>query len=512
MMALPFRIIEQLPGPAPPPYRIAEVYMFDTCTHKCGYCWLAESGQVLDFKQLEPFRDRSVIDKITSFFLSRTTPETKWLIQLTGGEPLIAPSLNQLLDPVIEAGNRIAFYTALLVGERHPGFRFLIENPYPRVDYVMASFHPEAEMNEAKYFEKIRILKDVGHKVFLRFVGHPQRLHRLEELSDRCREMDICFYPTTLMSNNYPGAYTRKQKDLLRSHFSSLSQNIQLEGAVNTTGLQCYGGSRVIAIHLQTGNITPCISVHQPSLGNIYEDRLELNSAPIQCPEPGAVCSCDVHFQQNVVISCDDRTNFEKQMNGFVPPQDFQQRLAAVRANGLLLGGTSNMGIGGIVDDSRLFYTIDEVRENFRKAHGLPRTGLNGAHVRELVGVVQDLRSANEYSQIEQGSFHRIVTPTGRWAYAAFLPLKIPADTAGQLWVRIRATVQQGEAGFGVLNRGGTAFQDRAFAAAREEDYKIFLKISQAADAESVVIENSTPGGEPAEILLREVTVLSESP
>lgn len=37
----------------PAPYQIAEVYMFDTCTHKCGYCWLAESGQVLDFAQLE---------------------------------------------------------------------------------------------------------------------------------------------------------------------------------------------------------------------------------------------------------------------------------------------------------------------------------------------------------------------------------------------------------------------------------------------------------------------------
>ena len=143
------RTAEPLPRRATPPtYRIAEIYMFDTCTHRCGYCWLAESGQVLDFAQLEPFRDPSFIDKITSFFLHRTTPEKKWLLQLTGGEPLLAPNLDRLGTPLMEAGNRLAFYTALLVGPKHPGFRFLLEHPHPSVEYVMASFHPEAEADE----------------------------------------------------------------------------------------------------------------------------------------------------------------------------------------------------------------------------------------------------------------------------------------------------------------------------------------------------------------------------
>src|SRR4051794_4535919 len=89
-----------LPGPTPPPYRIAEVYMFDTCTHKCGYCWLAESGQVLDFSQLDRFRDNGFVDQIAAFFVSRTTSENKWLLQLTGGEPLMAPNLERLALPV----------------------------------------------------------------------------------------------------------------------------------------------------------------------------------------------------------------------------------------------------------------------------------------------------------------------------------------------------------------------------------------------------------------------------
>src|ERR1700691_2908678 len=84
----------------PASYRVAEVYMFDTCTHKCGYCWLAESGQVLDFSQLKPFEDLEFIGKIQSFFLKRTLPGLGWLLVLTGGEPLIAPHLDRLAEPL----------------------------------------------------------------------------------------------------------------------------------------------------------------------------------------------------------------------------------------------------------------------------------------------------------------------------------------------------------------------------------------------------------------------------
>jgi hypothetical protein len=190
-------IPESAPSSENPAFRLAEVSMFDTCTHRCGYCWLAESGQVLDFQQLERFRSTEWIDSVAGFFNSRSTASAKWLTQLSGGEPLIAPNLDRLCNALFERGNRAAFYTALLVGRNHPGFRFLLSVSAPAVDYVMASFHPEAELDEVRYFEKLTALKDAGHRMFLRFVGHPGRPGRLEYLAERCARLDIRFLPTT---------------------------------------------------------------------------------------------------------------------------------------------------------------------------------------------------------------------------------------------------------------------------------------------------------------------------
>jgi organic radical activating enzyme len=489
--------------------RVAELYLFDTCTLRCGYCWLAESGNVLDFSQLDRFRDPNILDKIVSFFLSRTTPNLPWLLILTGGEPLLAPNLDRLMTPLLDAGNRMAYYTALMVGHNHPGFRFLLDHPFPETDYVMASLHPESELEEPRYFDKIRMLKEAGHRVFVRFVSHPKRLHRLSELSERCRDLDVCFYPTTLLSNHYPASYTTAEKTQLQSHFSSLSQFIQLEGGLDTNGLMCHGGSGVISVNLQTGNITPCITVHSPSLGNIFEDRLQWFDGPALCPEPGITCVCDIHFQQNIVLSAGDQTRFEQLSRGFVPPQDYSTELSEMS---LQFYNKTRTGMGDVADDGQLFYTIEEVRENYRTARSLPRTSLNRPHLLELGSALQNVQLCDERAEIRSGSPMTILTPPAQWSWAAAIPLIFPQEIPGEFWLRIRATVSQGEAGFGILNKEGTSFQDRCFLPAGPERRTVFLQVSNPPNASSLIIENSAAGGTPAGILLDTVTVFVAQP
>jgi organic radical activating enzyme len=349
--------------------RVAEVYMFDTCTHKCGYCWLAESGQVLDAEQLAPYRSPDFIDQVARFFTSRTSEAELWLVQLTGGEPLLAPNLDRLCDQLIEAGNSVAFYTALLLGEKHPSYRWLLKHPYPATDYVMGSFHPEAELDEERHFRKYRALKEAGHRVFFRFVGHPSRLERLEHYADRCRELDICFYPTTLFSRSYPGAYTDQERARLRSFFTSRSQDIQLEGGVDTTASTCWAGSRNIAIDLRTGDITPCVTVDGPVIGNLFDDRLELATQPLPCPKPGIGCMCDVHFQQNIVVGAEDDDLFERQAAGYVDPASLGRGFLAGERRRLITKGLpmyrgNETTMGDVQDDSRLIYSLAEIKAN----------------------------------------------------------------------------------------------------------------------------------------------------
>jgi organic radical activating enzyme len=492
-----------------PRRKVAELYLFDTCTLKCGYCWLAESGNVLDQSQLDQFRDLSQIGKISSFFLSRTTPDAKWLLLLTGGEPLIAPNLDRLLAPLHEAGNSTGYYTALMVGSNHPGFRFLLEHPYPQTDYVMASLHPESEADENRYFEKIRRLKDAGHRVFLRYVAHPRRLHRLDELSERCREMDVAFYPTTLLSNRYPGEYTLEERARLSGHFSSLSQHVQLAGGLDTTNLLCHAGSRIIAIHLQTGNITPCITVHRPSLGNIYEDRLELAGAPASCPEPGIDCVCDVHFQQDIVVGAEDGQPFEQLCRGYEPPRRHAGELEGMQRKGLAFYPRSKIGVGGVANDQRLFYSIEEVRENYRATRKLPRTSLHRSGIREVAGSIGVIEICDARARIESAAPPtRIVTPSQQWSWGASAPLSIPEDIDGEIWLRIRAATLTGEGAFGILNRSEPSFQDRCFIKAGAPHSTFFLRVSNAREASRLVIENSGQDGRPAEILLEAVTII----
>lgn len=302
-----------------PIHRVAELFAFDTCTYKCGYCHFAETGKVLDAAQMDPYRDPELIDRIAAFFSKRTTANEKWTALFTGGEPLLMPNLDRLCDAFAASGNKVGFYTALNIGRGQAMFRYLLDRGAAHTDFLMCSFHPESEDFEQEYFEKMRLLKQAGHSVILRLVGHPKRLHRLDDLSAKCREIDVSFYPTPLFSPEYPSEYTQEEHAALVSHMASRSQLIQMRNGVDTTNTLCSASKDMIACDLRTGVITPCVSVSTPILGNIYEDTLALSNTLIECPGKGMSCSCDTHFQQDTVQGFEDSAAFARHKAGFVP-------------------------------------------------------------------------------------------------------------------------------------------------------------------------------------------------
>jgi MoaA/NifB/PqqE/SkfB family radical SAM enzyme len=379
-------------------FRIVQMFLFDTCTHKCAYCHYAESGKVLDASQIRPYRDHDFIDRIINFFNARTTETDKWLITLTGGEPLLMPNMGRFIDGLSAAGNRVAFNTALNVGENSPAYRYLLEHGAPATDYIMASLHPEGEDIEDKWFGRVAALKQAGHSVIVRFVGHPKRLHRLNDLAERCRSLNVAFYPTALLSPDYPAGYTVGEKRSLERFLASLSQLILLKGGIDSATTMCTAGSDLISIDMRTGNFTPCISVNRPRLGNIYEDRLQLLSNPIRCPSPGIACLCDIHFQQNIVRGADDRVCFEKIKSGYVHPMNADDLVQLMDKERVQFAKASPL-IGQTETIDMLALDNSDVKRAFNKT----RSYLLGAYAAENHPVFKQLQFAGDSAAFAAG-------------------------------------------------------------------------------------------------------------
>lgn len=494
-------------------YRLAEVYLFDTCTMKCGYCWLAESGRVADASQLAPYRRTEHIDQLAAFFNSRTTPQEAWTLLLTGGEPLLMPNLGRLCSDLFRHGNKVAFYTSLFVDEGQANFQFLRDSDPADVDYLMASFHPEAEADEDAWFRKVEMLKRAGHKVFIRFVGHPERLHRLEDLSKKCQDLDVAFYAASLLSNRYPAAYTAPQRERLSSHFASTSQLIQLMGGIDTRSTRCVAGSKIIAVDLRTGNITPCISVSSPSLGNIYEDRLTLYSTDIACPEPGINCMCDVHYQQDILTGVSDSTGFAQLKQGFAPPQRRDAEIEAMKSRGIRFYGSEKAGIGGVQDDSRLYYSIQEVKDSLKRTGALGvshRSYRLGGEAPPLFRL-EDLAACNS-AVVQKAGLIRIETPAERWAYAAQFPIRWE-DPAGKTFVvRVEYSIERGKLGIGCVTADGRAFVGEGEKIAVEGDFSSDITVDLEDGAGWLVIRNVAADGEPSVLRLLGIRTFAAEP
>jgi len=339
--------------------RTAHIYLYDTCPLRCGYCHLAEGGFVSDISQLKPFQDRSFINQITHFFNKRTTSETRWHLSLTGGEPLIMPNFELFCSNLFEYQNIISLYTSLHIGELSQNFKFLASLDPQHIYYIMATLQPQDDDRHQAFFEKVRILKESGHAIILRFVGHPKRLHLLEWLFEEAQKLDVCFYPTTLFSPNYPINYTPQERKTLIDNFTSISQYIQIMGGLDANSLICRAGDAMIAVILNSaqgltlGNISPCILTPYVSIGNIFADTLALRETSGPCFQRGISCNCDMHFQLNIVLGLEDMETFDHQRRSFMGPENKEKWRNRLKDLNLLFSPNIYM-VGQVSNDQNL--------------------------------------------------------------------------------------------------------------------------------------------------------------
>ena len=298
---------------------IMEMWLFDTCNFRCGYCGLVTSGEVTQTDQLNPYRSQNYIETIQAFFQKNRPQQRKWVLLLTGGEPLMMPNLDLFLLGLGRNGDSAAIYTNLSTSLE----KVLSKEAMGYLSYVQASFHPDWHMGKFKtkaFFSNVERAKDFGVPIVVRFVGAPDVLDLLPELERRCDEIGVSFLPTTLFNPQYPRMYTQAERSDLASFMVGFSSLIQLEGGLNMEGRHCLAADRLFATRLHKGgDITPCISTDKPILGNIIGNTLSPILGEKPCFKSDSLCSCDVHFQQNIVRGVDDSHDFIQILKGAKP-------------------------------------------------------------------------------------------------------------------------------------------------------------------------------------------------
>lgn len=295
--------------------------LFNTCNYRCGYCGFATSGEVQNKNDLSPFRDKAYIDKVVNFFNTNSNDGNKWILHLSGGEPLLMPNLNYFCRSIIESGHKIALNTNLSVPIDKNGW--LENSPPESIDCIITSLHQQSLDNYETIYNRVRLLKEKEYPICVRMVAHPRFIDFFEKLDREFKKIDVSFSVNPFYSPNYPKAYSKNQKDHIIKYMRVNYEVLRLNGGLNMSGRKCHAGSNLICLALGQsgrGKVYPCASTSTEALclGNIFSGVRLLNE-PTTCLREDKVCSCAIHFIHGNIPTADDSEAHQKMVSGYQP-------------------------------------------------------------------------------------------------------------------------------------------------------------------------------------------------
>jgi len=297
-------------------HNIMELWLFNTCNFRCGYCGLVTDGSVTHTEELAPYRDPAFIETLLRFFRAQRPAGRPWAVVLTGGEPCLMPNLEAFVLGLGRNGDTVSINTNMSI----PLPKLFGQEALGHLAYIQASYHPDwylGDFQPETFFANVAEVRQLGVPVFVRFVGAPHALEQLPALEARCKALGVTFFPTTLFNPDYPKSYTPEERAKLGSMMVAYASQLQLEGGLVMDNRRCVAADRLYAARLHRGgDITPCISTSGPVLGNIFENTLRPIPGPKPCFRKEQLCSCGSHFQMNIVEGADDSEEFARVLNG----------------------------------------------------------------------------------------------------------------------------------------------------------------------------------------------------
>lgn len=131
--------------------------------------------------------------------------------------------------------------------------------------------------------------------------------------------------------------------------------------------------------------------------------------------------------------------------------------------------------------------------------------------LREISGVLNlsEVLPTTPESFFDRREGVHITTPPGQWTYAAYELLPFSSQDRDKVWIRVSAKILSGQAGFGILNRSENAFLTRTTVGPSAGYSTAMLEVEHPEDAGKLIIENDTPGGSKADLVVSDIKMLA---
>jgi MoaA/NifB/PqqE/SkfB family radical SAM enzyme len=248
----------------------AHWFMGESCNFNCKYCFF-------------PQKTVSIEEHLPVEQLIKALKETgkKWIVLMTGGEPLIFPDFVEVCKLLVKEDIKIALDTNLSINSKVGEF---MDNICPQsVDYLYISLHIEERERMGgieDFIQSVLSLKSKGYRCIVNYVVHPTLIKRFrvdyEYFKSRGIKLVARLFIGMHKKKRYPDSYSQKEMEIIKMY----TPDAFSEYPFYSKGIRCNAGKSSIRID-KDGAVLRC-RTDITKLGNIFEG-IKLNNGAEPC-------------------------------------------------------------------------------------------------------------------------------------------------------------------------------------------------------------------------------------
>lgn len=265
------------------------------CNYRCSYC----TQRFMD--------DRGRWSRDTPRFLQGFSRlPGRWEVKISGGEPFVHPTLDEITEGLAAIGHRISIVTNFSASEKK--LLSFVKAARGRIGVFSCSLHLEYVSDVDAFVDKAHMMSAVlastrdpslpAPSLNVTTVATRDVLPRLSALSDRFAQRGVTFKIQPEKQDGELVSYSPQEQQQL----------VQLGGHNRTgqiahrfTGAECWSGSRYFVLD-DRGVAYRCYPARRhkmEKLGDFLSDSFALFEGPRPCPYP--LCYCTVPIERGLM-------------------------------------------------------------------------------------------------------------------------------------------------------------------------------------------------------------------